>query len=210
MLRIIGSALRITTVTWLLCGIAYPLVINGLAQTLFPVQANGSMIFAAGGHPLGSRLIGQNWQGDQWFHGRPSATTDADPNDASKTVAAPYNAGNSSGSNLGPASAALRTRMLTDRAALETAQPNLRGKLLPADMLTTSASGLDPDISPDNARLQATRVAQAHAIPEQEIESLINAHIQPPAWGIFGEPRVNVLELNMALQAALGSQTRTR
>jgi K+-transporting ATPase ATPase C chain len=205
MLSILSSALRITAVTWLLCGIVYPLLVNGFAQVIFPVQANGSMIIGTDGHLVGSHLIGQNWTGSQWFHGRSSATTDSDPNDATKTIAAPYNAGNSSGSNFGPTSKALSDRLLADRKALETVQPELQGKLLPSDMLTASASGLDPDISPDNALLQASRVAQIRAIPESQVEALIYAHIQNPMFGILGEPRINVLELNLALQKMLST-----
>ncbi|MCC3720961.1 potassium-transporting ATPase subunit KdpC [Rouxiella badensis] len=200
MLSILSSSLRITAVTWLLCGLVYPLLVNGFSQIIFPVQANGSIITDNKGNMIGSSLIGQNWSGNQWFHGRASATTDTDPNDATKTIAAPYNAGNSSGSNFGPTSQALSDRLTADRKALETVQPELQGKGLPADMLTASASGLDPDISPDNALLQASRVAKARAVSLSQVQALILTHIQKPTFGIFGEPRVNVLALNLALQ----------
>ena len=145
-------------------------------------------------------MIGQAWTGPAWFHGRPSATTDTDPNDPTKTLPAPYNAASSGGSNLGPTSKDLAERLLADRQALEETQPELAGKTLPADMLTTSASGLDPDISPANAALQVTRVAEARGVPAAEIDALVQQHITGRSLGIFGEPRVNVLELNMDLK----------
>ena len=198
--HVLGSALRITAVTWALCGLAYPLAVNGLSQLLFPGQANGSLLNGNDGKPMGSSLIGQDWSGPLWFHGRPSATTDTDPQDPAKTVAAPYNAASSNGSNLGPTSKALSERLQADRRALEKAQPELAGQPLPADMLTTSASGLDPDISPANALLQAARVARARGVAQDGIHALIAQNTQPPSLGIFGEPRVNVLMLNLALQ----------
>ncbi|MCP1103947.1 potassium-transporting ATPase subunit KdpC [Serratia nevei] len=200
MLSILNSALRVSIITWLLCGLMYPFLVNGLGQALFPAQANGSLIITPAGKPLGSHLIGQQWNGAQWFHGRPSATLMTDPSDATKTIAAPYSANNSSGSNLGPASKTLSDRITADRQALESAHPELRNRLLPADMLTTSASGLDPDISPDNAFLQAPWVAKSRGIPVSQIEDLIQSHIQPPIMDIFGEQRINVLELNIALE----------
>jgi len=140
--------------------------------------------------------------GPEWFHGRPSATTDADPNDPTKTVPAPYNAASSGASNLGPTSKDLAERLSADRRALDEAQPELAGAKLPADMLTTSASGLDPDISPANAELQVGRVAKARGVPAAEIDTLLQQHITDRSLGIFGEPRVNVLALNLALQHA--------
>ncbi|MEX8191730.1 potassium-transporting ATPase subunit KdpC [Comamonas guangdongensis] len=198
--NVLGSALRITAVTWALCGLAYPLAVNGLSQMLFPGQANGSLLSDDDGKPLGSSLIGQDWSGAQWFHGRPSGTTDTDPQDPSKTIAAPYNAASSNGSNLGPTSKALSERLQADRRELEKVQPELAGKPLPADMLTTSASGLDPDISPANALLQAARVAKARGVAQDSLRALIAQNTQEPSLGIFGEPRVNVLELNQTLQ----------
>ena len=196
------SALRASLVAWVLCGIAYPLALTGLGQWLIPVQANGSLERSPDGTIIGSRLIGQFWNGPEWFHGRPSATTGADPNDPSKTVPAPYNAASSGASNLGPTSKELAERLSADRNALGRTQPELAGSKLPADMLTTSGSGLDPDISPANAALQAARVAHARGVPVAQIEALVGQHITGRVLGIFGEPRVNVLALNLTLQRA--------
>jgi K+-transporting ATPase ATPase C chain len=185
-----------------LCGIAYPLALTGLGQWLMPVQANGSLEIDPSGAVIGSRLIGQAWNGPRWFHGRPSATTAADPADPAKTVSAPYNAASSTGSNLGPTSKSLLERLLGDREALQASQPELAGAMLPADMLTTSASGLDPDISPANASLQVARVARARGVPPADINALIEHHVTGRSFRIFGEPRVNVLDLNVALRRA--------
>ena len=154
MLNIMTSALRLSLVTIVLCGLIYPLAVTGLAQWLLPYQANGSREIEADGTILGSRLIGQDWTGPQWFHGRLSVTTNIDPNDPTKTVPRPYNAANSTGSNLGPTSRTLMERLTADRKALVESQPELMNQVLPADMLTSSASGLDPDISPAYAALQ--------------------------------------------------------
>jgi K+-transporting ATPase ATPase C chain len=196
------SAVRASLVTWVLCGLAYPLALTGFGQWLMPSQANGSLARNPDGTVIGSRLIGQFWNGPEWFHGRPSATTGTDPNDPAKTVPAPYNAASSGASNLGPTSKDLAERLSVDRKALEAAQPELRGAKLPADMLTTSASGLDPDISPANAALQVTRVAQARGVPPAELNALLDRQFTGRSFGIFGEPRVNVLDLNLALQRA--------
>ena len=196
------SAARASLVTFVLCGLLYPLSLTALAQLFLPFQANGSLERDADGAVIGSRLIGQRWNGPEWFHGRPSATTAADPGDPSKTVPAPYNAENSTGSNLGPTSKTLLERLMNDRRTLEGAQPELVGTLLPADMLTTSASGLDPDISPANAALQVNRVAHARGVPATQIERLLEQHVTGRSLGIFGEPRVNVLALNVALERA--------
>jgi K+-transporting ATPase ATPase C chain len=185
-----------------LCGLLYPLALTGLGQLILPFQANGSLERGQDGTVLGSRLIGQEWSGPQWFQGRPSATTAGDPNDPSRTVPAPYNAANSVGSNLGPTSKRLMERLISDRRALEAAQPELVGRRLPADMLTTSASGLDPDISPANATLQVVRVARARGVPVAAIETLLAQQMTGRSLGIFGEPRVNVLALNLALERA--------
>jgi len=199
---IMMSALRASLVTWLLCGLAYPLALTGLGQWLMSFQANGSLERSPDGAVIGSHLLGQAWNGPQWFHGRLSATSEIDPADPAKTVPAPYNAASSAGSNLGPISKDLLERLLRDRQALETSQPELAGAMLPADMLTTSASGLDPDISPANAALQAARVARARGVPPADINALIERHISGRSFGIFGEPRVNVLDLNLALKRA--------
>jgi K+-transporting ATPase ATPase C chain len=206
MRNIMTTALRASLVTWVLCGLAYPLALTGLGQWLMPFQANGSLERNPDGAVIGSRLIGQAWNGPQWFHGRPSATTDADPNDSAKTVPAPYNAASSGASNMGPTSKDLAERLSADRKALEKMLPELAGTKLPADMLTTSASGLDPDISPAYAALQAARVAQARGVPAAAIDALLAQHITGRSLGIFGEPRVNVLALNLALQRAYPTQ----
>lgn len=206
MRNVMISALRASLVTWVLCGIAYPLALTGLGQWLMPVQANGSLERSPDGTVIGSRLIGQFWNGPEWFHGRPSATSDADSNDPTKTVPAPYNAASSGASNLGPISKDLAERLSADRKALEETQPELAGAKLPADMLTTSASGLDPDISPANAALQVARVAHARGAPAADIDALVQQHITGRSVGIFGEPRVNVLSLNLALQRAYRTQ----
>ena len=202
MLNMMMSALRASLVTWVLCGLFYPMVLTGLGQWFFPFQANGSLERDPHGNIIGSRLIGQQWDGPAWFHGRPSATTATDPNDPAKTVPAPYNAASSGGSNLGPISKTLMERIAADRKALEGAQPELVGRPLPSDMLTTSASGLDPDISPANAALQVERVARARGVPAADIRMLLDRYITSRSLGIFGEPRVNVLALNLALQRA--------
>jgi potassium-transporting ATPase KdpC subunit len=197
---IVMGAIRASVVTWLLCGLAYPLALTGLGQWLMPFQANGSLETDPDGTVIGSRLIGQAWKGAQWFHGRPSATTGADAADPAKTVPAPYNAASSIGSNLGPTSKDLLARLLAERSALETTQPELVGATLPADMLTTSASGLDPDISPASALLQVPRVARARRVPAEAIRALVEKQMAGPSLGVFGEPRVNVLALNQALR----------
>lgn len=196
------GALRLSLVTLVLCGLAYPLAVTAFGQWFFPWQANGSLKTDARGEITGSQLIGQHWYGPEWFHGRPSATTAVSPQDPDQTVPAPYNAASSGGSNLGPASKVLFDRLQADRGVLEQAQPELGGKALPSDVLTTSGSGLDPDISPANAALQASRIAKARNVPVTDIQALIERHTAGRTWGIFGEPRVNVLELNSALPQA--------
>ena len=162
-----------------------------------PDQANGSLEKSADGKIIGSRLIGQQWTDPQWFHGRPSATVNlSDP-----TKASPYNAANTTASNLGPTSKTLQERLIGDRKSLDQAQPELTGKALPSGVLTTSASGLDPDITPAIAALQVQRVAKTRGVPQEQIAALVEQHITPRILGIFGEPCVNLLELNLALQA---------
>ena len=192
-------ALRASLVTWVLCGIAYPLAVTGLGQWLLPFQANGSLEKAADGTILGSRLIGQQWSGPQWFHGRPSATIGIDPNDPAKTRAAPYNAANSGGSNLGPTSKALADRVKEDVEKLKSENPSMP---VPVDLVTSSGSGLDPDISPEGAAFQLARVAKARNMPEDKVRELVAQNTKARLVGIIGEPRVNVLVLNLALDAA--------
>jgi K+-transporting ATPase ATPase C chain len=204
--NILMSAVRISLVTWVLCGLVYPLAVTGVAQAVFPTQANGSLLVGKNGATQGSLLIGQQWTDPQWFHGRPSATTDTDPNDATKTVPAPYNAASSNASNYSATSQALADRLAADRKDLVEAQPELADARLPSDMLTTSASGLDPEISPANALLQAARVAQARHLPEEQVRSLVRSHVIGRDLGVFGEPRVNVLELNLALSRTFPQQ----
>ena len=178
-------------------GIIYPLLMTGIAQAVFPYQANGSRI-EKDGKVIGSELIGQNFTGEKYFHGRPSATTEPDPKDATKTVPVPYAADNSSGSNLGPTSKALVDRVKDDAAKLASENP---GTPVPVDLVTTSASGLDPDITPAGAMFQVPRVAKARGLPVDQVQALVEQHIQGRTLGVLGEPHVNVLALNMALDA---------
>ncbi len=178
-----------------LTGLVYPLAITEFAQLALSKPADGSLITKDDGTIIGSSLIGQSFASDKYFHSRPSATTAPDPNDATKTVPAPYNAANSSASNLGPTSQQLLDRVKGDVAGLG-GSPS---KPVPADAVTTSASGLDPDISPDYARLQVSRVAAARNLPTDRVAALVESHVETPALGIFGEPMVNVLLLNMDL-----------
>jgi potassium-transporting ATPase KdpC subunit len=197
----LSGAIRISLVTFAICGFAYPLAVTAMGQLIMPHRANGSIETAAG-RIIGSRLIGQQWSDAKWFHGRPSATVAPDPRDPTKNVEAPYNAANTTASNLGPTSKVLAERLRTDRKTLDEAQPELAGKPLPADMLTASASGLDPHITPANASLQVIRVANARGVPPEQIAALVRKHVTPRSLWIFGEPRVNVLELNVALEEA--------
>jgi K+-transporting ATPase ATPase C chain len=189
-------ALVLIALFTVLTGIAFPLTFTGLATALVPGRANGSLI-ERNGKVIGSRLIGQTFASDRYFHGRPSATTDTDPNDPAKTISVPYDANNSGGSNLGPTSKALLDRVKKDIAAL-----GKEAKPVPGDMVTTSASGLDPDISPANAERQIARVAAARGMPEAELRALVAAHTKGRFLGFLGEPRVNVLALNLALDVA--------
>ncbi|MGU3667429.1 K(+)-transporting ATPase subunit C [Methylobacterium sp. A49B] len=195
MLRQLRPALVLLTALTVITGLAYPLAMTGLAGVIFPAKASGSLI-ERDGHIVGSSLIGQNFVGARYFHGRPSATTAADPADASKTVPAPYNAANSSGSNLGPTSAALAERVKGDLDALKAENA---GAPVPVDLVTTSGSGLDPDISPEAADFQVPRVAKARGIPEETLRALVTSRTEGRTLGLLGEPRVNVLALNLAL-----------
>jgi len=185
MLDILNGAVRASLVTFVLCGFAYPLTVTALGQWLMPFQANGSLIRGEHGAVLGSQLIGQQWDDPQWFHGRPSATTDTDPKDATKTISAPYNAASSSGSNLGPTSQALEDRLVNDWKVLDDADPDATRNALPADMLTTSGSGLDPDISAANAALQAQRVAKIRGVPPERVAALVERHVAHRDLGVL-------------------------
>jgi potassium-transporting ATPase KdpC subunit len=199
MLRQIRPAIVMIIVMTAITGLAYPLGMTGLAQLLFYDQANGSLLKKDDGTVIGSSLIGQNFTDDKYFHGRPSATTAPDPNDSTKTVGAPYNAANSGGSNLGPTSKALADRVKDDVAKLKAENP---GSPVPVDLVTTSGSGLDPDISPEAALFQVPRVAKARNIPEERVRELVTQNTKTRFAALLGEPRVNVLELNLALDAA--------
>jgi K+-transporting ATPase ATPase C chain len=198
MLREIRPAIVMVVAFTVITGLAYPLAMTGLAQMLFPHAANGSLI-ERDGKTVGSALIGQDFTSDKYFHPRPSATTAPDPKDATKTVPAPYNAANSGASNLGPTSKDLVERVKGDVAKLQAENP---GTAVPADLVTTSASGLDPDISPEAALFQVKRVAKARGMAEDQLAALVAAHVDGRFLGLLGEPRVNVLALNLALDAA--------
>jgi potassium-transporting ATPase KdpC subunit len=198
MTREIRPAIVILIALTLITGLVYPLAITGTAGILFPHQAQGSLI-RRGDTVVGSALIGQQFASERYFHGRPSATTTPDPADASKNVPAPYNAANSGGSNLGPSNKALIERVQGD---IDTLKKENASDPIPPDLVTTSASGLDPDISPAAALFQVPRVAKARNMPENRVRQLVNEHIEARLLGLLGEPRVNVLALNMALDAA--------
>ncbi|MGD0157791.1 MAG: potassium-transporting ATPase subunit KdpC [Terracidiphilus sp.] len=181
----LGIAILYTLVTTLLLGVAYPLVVTGLAQILMRNKADGELL-TRDGHIVGSALIGQGFTTDAYFHGRPSAAGNG------------YDATSSGGSNFGPTNKKLVDRIETDVAADQKQNP---GVPVPIDLVTTSGSGLDPDISPAAAFYQVARVAAARHIPEDTVHALVQSHIQPRQFGVFGETRVNVLELNLALDA---------
>jgi potassium-transporting ATPase KdpC subunit len=198
MLREIRPAIILVVALTVITGLAYPLAITGIAGVLFPSQAQGSLI-EKDGKVVGSALIGQEFKDDKYFHGRPSATTAPDPNDSTKTVPAPYNAANSGGSNLGPTSKTLVDRVTADVNKLKAENPN---SPVPADLVTTSASGLGPDISPEGALFQVPRVAKARDMSEEKVRELVAQNTRGRLAGLLGEPRVNVLALNLALDAA--------
>ncbi len=196
MLREIRPAIVLLLGLTLITGLAYPLAMTAVAGVIFPKQAEGSLV-EKDGKVVGSALIGQEFKEDKYFHGRPSATTAPDPNNSTKTVGAPYNAANSGGSNLGPTSKALNDRVKDDVEKLKAENPSAS---VPIDLVTTSASGLDPDISPEAALFQVPRVAKARALPVDRVRQLVTDNTQG-RLGLLGEPRVNVLALNLALDA---------
>jgi potassium-transporting ATPase KdpC subunit len=198
MLREIRPAILILVMLTLITGLAYPLAITEIAGLIFPKQAQGSLI-ERDGKIVGSALIGQEFKDDKYFHGRPSATTAPDPADSTKTVPAAYNAANSGGSNLGPTSKALNDRVKEDIDKLKAENPS---SPVPIDLVTTSGSGLDPDISPEGALFQVPRVAKARNMPEDRVRQLVAENTSGRLAGLLGEPRVNVLALNLALDAA--------
>src|SRR3954447_6851877 len=197
MLREIRPAIVLLLVLTAITGLAYPLAMTAIAGVIFPKQAQGSLI-EKDGKVVGSSLIGQEFKQDKYFHGRPSATVAPDPADSTKTVPAPYNAVNSGGSNLGPTNKALVDRVQGDVEKLK--QEN--SAPVPIDLVTTSASGLDPDISPEAALFQVPRVAKARRMPQDQVRMLVGEATKFPLAGLLGEPRINVLALNLALDAA--------
>ena len=201
MMKQLRPAVMMIVLMTALTGLAYPLAMTGIAGLVFPHQAGGSLV-VRDGKVVGSELIGQNFTAEKYFHGRPSATTDTDPKDPTKTVPAPYNAANSGGSNLGPTSKALLDRVKGDAATLAAQNP---GTPVPVDLVTTSASGLDPDVTPAAALFQVPRVAKARHLPEDKVRQLVEEHTKGRLLGILGEPHVNVLALNTALDALGGS-----
>src|ERR1700751_1144672 len=195
MLQHLRPALVLIVLLSILTGLVYPLVVTAVAQIAMPYQANGSLI-QQNGVVVGSSLIGQWFKSDRYFHPRPSATTDTDPKDSTKTIDAPYNAANSSGSNLGPTNKALIDRVKGDVDKLKEENPSAA---VPIDLVTTSGSGLDPHISPQAALFQVPRVAKARNLPEDRVRELLQEHTEGRFLGLLGEPRVNVLALNLAL-----------
>jgi K+-transporting ATPase ATPase C chain len=198
MLKEIRPAIIVLILLTAITGLGYPLAMTGIAGAIFPKQAQGSLI-EKDGKVIGSSLIGQEFKDDKYFHGRPSATTAPDPADSTKTVPAPYNAANSGGSNLGPTSKALNDRIKEDVDKLKAENTSAP---VPIDLVTTSASGLDPDISPEGALFQVPRIAKARNMPEDRVRQLVIANTEGRLAGLLGEPRVNVLALNLALDAA--------
>ena len=195
MLREIRSAIVLLVALTLITGLAYPLAVAGIAGTLFPGQAQGSLVMRDG-QVIGSSLIGQPFAGDRYFHGRPSATLGPDPADPSKTTSLPYNAASSAGSNLGPTNKVLIERVERDLGQLEQENP---ARPVPIDLVTTSASGLDPDISPEAAEFQVARVAKGRNLSEDQVRRLVADYTEGRWLGVLGEPRANVLQLNLAL-----------
>lgn len=201
-LRQLRPAILLTLLLTLIAGIVYPLATTGVAQVLFNSQANGSLVYQ-NGKPVGSRLIGQYWTQPQYFHGRPSATLNV------QGTPAPYEADNSGGSNLGPTNSALTQTVQQRIAELKEENPDVpAGTPIPADLVTASASGLDPDISAAAAYYQIPRVAKARGMSQAAVRAIVDQHITGRFLGLFGEPRINVLDLNLALDAATGTSLR--
>jgi K+-transporting ATPase ATPase C chain len=198
MLKEIRPAIVVLVALTVITGLLYPLAMTGIATVIFPYQAHGSMI-ERDGAVVGSALIGQQFTDDKYFHGRPSATNTPDPNDPTKNIDAPYNAANSGGSNLGPTSKMLADRLRADIDKLKAENPAMP---VPVDLVTTSGGGLDPHISPEAALFQVPRVAKARNMPEDQVRQLVADHTEGRLLGLLGEPRVNVLELNLALDRA--------
>ena len=198
MLKEIRPAIVLILALTIITGLIYPFVMTGIAGAIFPYQAQGSMI-EQDGKIFGSALIGQEFTSDKYFHGRPSATVAPDPNDSTKTVPAPYNAANSGGSNLGPTNKALIERVQGDVDKLQ--QENASADV-PIDLVTTTGGGLDPHISPAAALFQVPRVAKVRNMPEDRVRQLVEEHVEGRSLGLLGEPRVNVLALNLALDRA--------
>jgi potassium-transporting ATPase KdpC subunit len=195
MLQHLRPALVLIILFSVLTGLVYPLAVTGIAEVAMPYRADGSLI-RKDGVVVGSALIGQWFKSDRYFHPRPSATTGADPNDSTKTIDAPYNAANSGGSNLGPTSQKLVDRV---KRGVDAWRAMAGPGPVPADAVTTSASGLDPDISPQTTLAQVAAIAKARGLSEDKVRAAVNAAVETPFLGLIGEPRVNVLQLNLAL-----------
>ena len=198
MLKEIRPAIVLLVALTLITGVIYPFAMTGIARVIFPIQSQGSLV-EENGRIVGSALIGQQFQSDRYFHGRPSATVAPDSNDPTKTVPAPYNAANSGGSNLGPTNKSLIERVQGDMDRLQQENPSAE---VPIDLVTTSGGGLDPHISPAAALFQVPRVAKTRNMSEDSVRRLVDEHVEGRTLGILGEPRVNVLALNLALDRA--------